>query len=103
MTSSPGPTPRATSARCKAVVPLLVATACLTSQNLAKAVSNSPMNRPAEEIQVVDIHSRTYSLSRPLRNGAATGIREEEAELDFDSVVSGGLIMAAHVRALPAS
>src|SRR5262249_44760960 len=59
---------------CRAAVPLQVATACFTSQNPAKAFSNSLMKRPFDEIQLVDKHSKTYSTSRPSRTGAATGI-----------------------------
>src|SRR5438128_9648864 len=75
MTSSPGRKSKATSATCSAVVPLFALMACLTPQNSANAFSNSPMKRPLEEIQLVERHSRTYSVSRPSRTGAATGIR----------------------------
>src|SRR6266542_4362714 len=46
ITSSPGPTPWASSAACRAVVPFDVATACLTPTNAAKARSNSATRGP---------------------------------------------------------
>src|SRR5205085_11721535 len=74
ITSSPAPTPRAASARCKATVPLQHEMACLTPQNSAKAVSNFSMYLPLDEIHVDSKQSITYSFSFPTSIGAATGM-----------------------------
>jgi hypothetical protein len=95
MTSSPGFRPRPTNARCRAAVPLQVATACFTSQNPAKAFSNSLMKRPFDEIQLLDRHSKTYSISRPSRTGAATGIRGWTKGL-FLAAEPGNVFIDAH-------
>ena len=69
-----------TSARWSAVVPLLVAMACLAPQRSANVRSNSVMNLPADEIQVVSMHSATYAFSLPDRTGYATGIMRRSFE-----------------------
>ena len=57
------------------MVPLLQAMACFTPQKAAKLASNSVMKRPMDEIQLVVMHSITYSASRPSSTGMATGMR----------------------------
>src|SRR3954463_6020166 len=78
-TSSPGPMPSATSARCNAVVPLLHATACCASQNSAKPASNREMYSPFEEIHVLRTQSRPSPSSRPDSSAVETGIRRFSA------------------------
>ena len=74
MTSSPGLTPRASRARCSAVVPLEQVTACSVPQNSANASSNLVTYLPSEETQLVCTQSVTYFSSLPTRAGFEMGM-----------------------------
>src|SRR5450756_108752 len=74
MTSSPGPIPRATSAKCKATVPFETAVAYLTPTYSANRFSNSLTNQPLDDIHPESRHSSTYLRSLPFSNGSYTGI-----------------------------
>src|SRR5450759_1323471 len=74
MTSSPGPIPRATSAKCKATVPFETAVAHPTPTYLANRFSNSLTNRPLDDIHPESRHSSTYLRSLPFNSGSYTGI-----------------------------
>src|SRR5262245_26362808 len=82
ITSSPGPTPAASSARCRADVPELTATQCWAPTYSAKAASNSATLGPrmnAADSAACSRAGRTSSLS-PVNwafrsmNGTATGL-----------------------------
>src|SRR6187402_641582 len=74
-TSSPGPTPRATSARCSAVVQLDTAQACgaptAAANSRSKAATSGPCVTQPERIA-----RRAASASRSSSQGRATGISE---------------------------
>ena len=65
MTSSPGPMPSATSARCSAAVPLLHVIACSTPAHSAKASSNRFTYGPCDDTHSVVMQSVTYFISFP--------------------------------------
>src|ERR1041385_3791209 len=74
-TSSPGPTPAATSARCNAVVPLEHETAYFASQNAANSVSNRSMYSPkTPDTALSRIALFTNSISAAPTCGFDTGI-----------------------------
>src|SRR5438034_4584594 len=75
ITSSPGPTPAATSARWSDVVPFATATPCATPQKAAKSRSNCPMKAPSELIQPERMASTTLAISSSPITGAAIGMR----------------------------
>ena len=56
ITSSPGPTPAASSARCSAAVPETALTALSAPWNRAKSASNSLTKRPLDETQRSSMH-----------------------------------------------
>src|SRR6516164_7452151 len=68
MTSSPGPTPAATSARCRAVVQEETATACAAPIDEANAASNSATRGPwaTHPEETAAPASRTPVLSAPV-------------------------------------
>jgi hypothetical protein len=74
MTSSPGPTPWASSARWIATGPIRVDSAYRVPHHAANSRSKRSTKGPVEEIHELAIASATYSASRPDRSGCATAI-----------------------------
>ena len=74
MTSSPASIPRTVRARCRAQVPLAVATPYFAPQYPANASSNSGMNGPFEDIQPVFTAWTTLASTCSSKQGSATGI-----------------------------
>src|SRR5262245_39842771 len=56
------------------------------------------MNRPLEEIQVVDRHSATYSASRPSSSGAATAMRGNAESVLRALGIPGTVISAVEAK-----
>ena len=95
MTSSPGPMPSASIARCNADVPVRHRRRVLHFEYSANSVSNRPTDCPAEPYQSLAAASATYWTSRSVTHGPATGIRSLAVELPLTVVA----VVGTHRRA----